>query len=147
MLRDPLTFEVPGSEFETSINSWTLESVSVVALDRRLQLLDNDVKVDPTIQKLFLAMTDFFRYSTQLEFFPSLWRYIPTPAFYRTMNALDIITNTAFAYVNEAVNRIEQHEQPQDNGEKSVLEKLILIDKKVAVVMAMDMLLAGVDTV
>lgn len=142
-----MTFEVPGSEFQTTINCWTLESVSVVALDRRLQLLENDTKVNPITQNLFQAMTDFFRYSFQLEFFPSIWRYIPTPAYYRTMNALDVITNTAFLFVNEAVNRIEQHQQPQDNGEKSILEKLILIDKKVAVVMAMDMLLAGVDTV
>lgn len=39
-------------------------------------------------------------------------------------------------------------ERPQDETrELSVLEKLLKIDRRVAIVMALDMLLAGVDTV
>lgn len=38
--------------------------------------------------------------------------------------------------------------KPQDSSdEESVLEKLLKIDKRVAIIMALDMLMAGVDTV
>lgn len=38
--------------------------------------------------------------------------------------------------------------KPQDaDKENSVLEKLLKIDKRVAIIMALDMLMAGVDTV
>lgn len=48
--------------------------------------------------------------------------------------------------IEEAKKRIESKENTS-NGEPSVLEKLLKIDSKVATVMALDMLLAGVDTV
>lgn len=38
--------------------------------------------------------------------------------------------------------------RPQDDArEQSVLEKLLKIDRRVAIIMALDMLMAGVDTV
>lgn len=37
--------------------------------------------------------------------------------------------------------------QKDENSEESVLQKLLKIDKKLAIVMALDMLMAGVDTV
>lgn len=147
-LRDPLTFEVPGNEFYETINCWTLESVSLVALNRRLNLLEDGIRDNALAQNLFQALKEFFQYSVQLEFFPSVWRYIPTLAYKRTMKALDIITDTAYFYVSEAVRRIERDQNHSTIvGGKSVLEKLIQVDKKVAIVMAMDLLLAGVDTV
>lgn len=67
------------------------------------------------------------------------------------MNSLDKLLEITTSYINEAIQRLEQEKQ---NGlreraecEKSVLEKLLKIDKKIATVMAMDMLMAGVDTV
>jgi hypothetical protein len=49
-------------------------------------------------------------------------------------------------YVEEALDRIEKNPSldPNDQG---VLEKLLKIDRQTAVIMAHDMLLAGVDTV
>ena len=49
-------------------------------------------------------------------------------------------------YVNEAVERFEKN-PVQDENDQSILEKLLLINKKIAVVMAADALMAGVDTV
>lgn len=49
-------------------------------------------------------------------------------------------------YIDEAIDKLGK--TPSDpNREPSVLEKLLKIDKQVAMVMALDMFLAGVDTV
>ncbi|XP_023294404.2 cytochrome P450 CYP12A2-like [Lucilia cuprina] len=147
-IRDPQTFEVPDN-FEEEMNRWTLESVSVVALDKQLGLITKN-RDNPAAKELFQALNDFFTYSVEVEFKPSLWRYIKTPTFKKLMAALDKIVDITSSYVNEAIERIEEErkngvpEKPEN--EKSVLEKLIKIDKKIATVMAMDMLMAGVDT-
>lgn len=48
--------------------------------------------------------------------------------------------------MNLGVEELERKKQNADR-EASVLEKLLKIDKEAAIVMAMDMLLAGIDTV
>lgn len=49
------------------------------------------------------------------------------------------------------MDRIEEQKKlglaEKPDSEKSVLEKLVTVDKKIAQVMAIDMLMAGVDTV
>lgn len=67
------------------------------------------------------------------------------------METLDDVTGIANKYVEEAMQRIEQDHRngvaEKSESEKSVLEKLLKIDKKIATVMAIDMILTGVDTV
>jgi hypothetical protein len=46
-------------------------------------------------------------------------------------------------FIEEAMKKMEK----KNESDVSVLEKLLQIDRKVAVVMALDMILAGVDTV
>ena len=50
-------------------------------------------------------------------------------------------------FINEAKSRLKErgHDIPEED--KSVIEKLLAIDEKVAVAMANEMLLAGIDTV
>lgn len=58
-----------------------------------------------------------------------------------------IVFSISLKRVDEAMERLKKSENQKSDREASVLEKLLKIDRKVAVVMAMDMLLAGVDTV
>ncbi|XP_061391254.1 cytochrome P450 CYP12A2-like [Musca vetustissima] len=147
-IRDPKTLEVP-STFEEEINRWTLESVSVVALDKQLGLISKN-RDNPTAKRMFQALTDFFTYSLEIEFKPSIWKYYKTPTFKKLMKSLDEITDITKGFVEEAIDRLEEERKngvpEKPDNEKSVLEKLIKIDKKIAMVMAMDMLMAGVDT-
>lgn len=53
---------------------------------------------------------------------------------------------TTLYYIDEAIEKFEENPSSEHNREPSVLEKLLKIDKHVAVVMALDMFLAGVDT-
>ncbi|XP_033255216.1 probable cytochrome P450 12a4, mitochondrial [Drosophila miranda] len=128
--------------------SWTLESASVVALDRQLGLLkESNKRIEAT--KLFHLLEDFFKVSADLELKPSAWRMFKTPKLMKMMNILDTILYIISAYIDEAVERLEKEAKegvvrPVD--EQSVLEKMLKVDKKVATIMAMDMLMAGVDT-
>ncbi|KAH8243064.1 hypothetical protein KR032_004292 [Drosophila birchii] len=148
-IRDPSTQEVPG-DFIDTINRWTLESVSVVALDKQLGLLSEAGK-DTEALKLFKHLEDFFVLGGDLEMKPSVWRYIKfTPKFKKLLAAMDGIQDITLAYVKEAIKRLEKEAKEgvvRPENEQSVLEKLLKVDKRVATVMAMDMLMAGVDTV
>nr|CAG38967.1 cytochrome P450 [Drosophila melanogaster] len=146
-LRDPDTLEAPD-DFIDTINRWTLESVSVVALDKQLGLLKNSNKESEAL-KLFHYLDEFFIVSIDLEMKPSPWRYIKTPKLKRLMRALDGIQEVTLAYVDEAIERLGKEAKEgvvRPENEQSVLEKLLKVDRKVATVMAMDMLMAGVDT-
>lgn len=64
------------------------------------------------------------------------------------MRVFDQMTETIMHYVDTAVSRLDAIDQTKSNAsDRSVLEKLLLIDRRIAMVMAFDMLLAGVDTV
>lgn len=51
-------------------------------------------------------------------------------------------------YIDRAIEKLEKRSSfNTDDKEPSVLEKLLKIDKHVAMIMALDMMMAGVDTV
>ncbi|XP_034661848.1 probable cytochrome P450 12a4, mitochondrial [Drosophila subobscura] len=146
-LRDIETQEAPDN-FIDVLNRWTLESVSVVALDKQLGLLKESVNNEEAL-KLFSYLDDFFELTADLELKPSAWRYFKTPKLMKLMKALDGVQEVTAAYVDEAIERLEKEAKDgivRPENEQSVLEKLLKVDKKVATVMAMDMLMAGVDT-
>ncbi|XP_061391257.1 cytochrome P450 CYP12A2-like [Musca vetustissima] len=147
-IRDPLTLEVPEN-FLDEISRWTMESVSVVALDKQLGLI-NENRENSDAKRLFRALNDFFTYSLEISFKPSIWKYYQTKTFKKLMTSMDEITNITSHFVEEAIARLEENREngvpEKPDNEKSVLEKLIKIDKKIAMIMAMDMLLAGADT-
>lgn len=144
-IRDSNTLEVPEN-FEEEINRWTLESVSVVALDKQLGLI-NANRNDPKAKKLFEALYVFFEISGDLEMKPTIWRYVATPKFKKLISALDEIQEITSGYVNEALERLQREPSDKPDHEKSVLEKLLKTNEQIAIVMAIDMLIAGVDTV
>ena len=50
-------------------------------------------------------------------------------------------------YINEAIIKIDEKKDINTNENKGVLESLLKVDKQTAIIMAIDMLMAGVDTV
>lgn len=144
-IRDSTTLEVPEN-FEEEVNRWTLESVSVVALDKQLGLI-NANRSNPQAKKLFDALNMFFELSGELELKPTIWRYIATPKFKKLIKVLGEIQDITLGYVSEAIERLEREPSNKPDHEKSVLEKLLKTNQQIATVMAVDMLIAGVDTV
>ncbi|XP_036331420.1 probable cytochrome P450 12c1, mitochondrial [Rhagoletis pomonella] len=85
------------------------------------------------------------KYFYDLGVKPTLYKYIKTPTYRRFEKTMDTIFDLTNRYANEAIARMEQN-PCKEGEERSVLEKLLKIDRKIAIIMAMDMLLAGVDT-
>lgn len=77
--------------FSLDMCHWALESIAYIALDTRINIL-NDKNHSSDGHKLVRAVRDFFDLSFELEVKPSLWRYISTPAFKKQMAALDTMT-------------------------------------------------------
>jgi len=128
------------------VKQLTLESVATVALDKELGLL-RDSNQPPDARKLFknieILMESFFVLGVR----PSIYKYISTPTYRKFSRAMDELFDTCSTYVNEAIERIEKKSaQGNSKDYKSVLEQLLLVDRKLATVMAMDMLIGGVDT-
>lgn len=93
-------------------------------------------------------MNEFFALSHTLEIAPSLWKYYKTKPFVRLMKVFDEMTEIIMKYINNAVQRLEAKDKiGGDRGDRSVLEKLLEINRQIAIVMAFDMLMAGMDTV
>uniref|UniRef100_A0A1I8NRH0 Cytochrome P450 n=1 Tax=Stomoxys calcitrans TaxID=35570 RepID=A0A1I8NRH0_STOCA len=139
-LRDPNTLEVPGN-FLTEIKRLAFDSVASIALDKHFGLVRNDDSV-PEAQELFDNFQVFATSMYDLGIKPSIYKYFKTPTFRRFEKSMDRITDICRKFVDEALERIEK-----SGGEgKSVLEKLVKIDRRIAIIMAVDMLIAGADT-
>lgn len=142
-IRDKNTEEVP-SDFLNEINRLTFESIAVVALNRELGLIRN-ADMSPEAVKLFSNLQIFMQSFYELNIMPSLYKYVTTPTYRRFSRAMDEIFEVCSFYINEALDKIEQ--RPSDfSGSCSILEQLAQKDRKFAIVMAMDLLMGGVDT-
>ncbi|EDW61474.1 cytochrome P450 12b1, mitochondrial [Drosophila virilis] len=140
-LRDPSTHTL-NADFHEQIKMWAFESISYVALNTRMGLLTD--RPDPNAARLAQHMSDFFNYSFKYDVQPSIWPYYKTPGFKKFLETYDHITEITTNYIETAIERFKQEEQ--HTGNKCVLEQLLALNKQVAVVMAMDMLMAGLDT-
>ncbi|XP_055539547.1 probable cytochrome P450 12a4, mitochondrial [Wyeomyia smithii] len=134
--------ELPA-DYDQWLNRWALETIGVLALDTRLGVL-NKTPSDEA-EQIVKSIRRFFELTYQLDFLPSMWRWIKTPKLQELMDTLDSLTEMVKRKVDDAVIRLEKNPS-SDSNNKSVLEKLLSIDRKVAILMAFDMLLAGVDT-
>lgn len=117
--------------------------MGVLALDTRLGVLDKEMSTE--ISNIVKYNREVLELMYQLDILPSIWKFYKTKSFKRLMTLLDEVTRIVMAKVNEAVVRLEKN-PTTNNDNQSVLEKLLKIDRNVAIVMALDMLLAGVDT-
>lgn len=141
-IRDPKTCVVPD-DFLSEINRWTFENVVAVALDKELGLIRKH-RDNPEALRVFEYLHKIFQLIYELDVKPPIWKIIKTKPFKEMMASLDAIQNFFEKCVNEAIATMDMSKKYED---QSVLQKLINIDKRLGVVMTVDMLLAGVDTV
>ncbi|CAH0717365.1 unnamed protein product, partial [Brenthis ino] len=132
-------------KIDVEMNLWALESIGVVALGGRINCFDPNLPEDSPARKLIQIVHNIFKSADELDFKPSLWRYMPTPAFKRSMKYYADQIEVSQFFIRKAMENLK-NKKTSPNEEKSVLEKLLEIDERVAVVMASDMLFAGVDT-
>ncbi|CAH2096223.1 unnamed protein product [Euphydryas editha] len=133
--------------FDLEITKWSLESVAVVGLGTRLGCLDDGLTEDHPARILIKCSQDILELSWKLEFFPSLWKYYPTRNFKKMMNTLDLQWDASVKFIKEAKIKINERGHDILEEDKSVIERLLAIDDNVAIMMANEMLFAGIDTV
>ncbi|XP_053965019.1 probable cytochrome P450 12c1, mitochondrial [Anastrepha ludens] len=141
-IRDPQTLEVPEN-FLDDINHLAFDSVAVVALDHEFGL----IRKNPDSQEAKILcenMSAFLESIFDLGIKPSFYKYIKTPTYRRFEKSMDLMFDVTNRYVNAALDRLEKN-PAKEGEERSVLEKLLKINRQTAIVMAMDMLMAGVD--
>ncbi|XP_046978866.1 cytochrome P450 CYP12A2-like [Vanessa cardui] len=132
-------------KFDEEMNLWALESIALVALGGRLNCLDCTLPENSPERKLIQTIHDIFKTTDEIDFKPSLWRYISTPTFKKAMHLYETQVELSKFFIAKAIKQLESQDKKL-NEEKGILEKLLEIDENTAVIMASDMLFAGVDT-
>ncbi|CAG9791827.1 unnamed protein product [Diatraea saccharalis] len=134
------------SDFAMEMNLWSLESIALVALGRRLRCFDSHLPSNSPEKRLIRLVHEIFTVANNLDFKPSFWRYFPTTTYMRAMKLYEEHERLACYFINKTIEEFQKENKRKLDDNKSVLEKLLEINKDIAVVMASDLLLAGVDT-
>lgn len=129
------------TNFNQEVKKWSVEQIGVLALNKRLGLLDA-TKENKEALEFIKCMDDFFEISYEIEMRPPTWKYYESARFKRLMKVFDNITEFTTKHIEEALANVDPNAEAV-----SILEKLNKVDRKVAIIMANDMLMAGVDTV
>jgi len=82
--------EMP-SDFSHYINTWSLESVTAVGLERRLNLFDPNTN-DENAKKLIKGIRDFFEMSAEYDGKASVWKFYQTKGFKEFLKVYDTLT-------------------------------------------------------
>ncbi|XP_054265135.1 probable cytochrome P450 301a1, mitochondrial [Macrosteles quadrilineatus] len=137
--------EMPA-DFDNEIHKWSLECIGRVALDVRLGCLDPQLSPDSEPQKIINAAKYALRNVAILELKMPFWRYIPTPLWSRYVNNMDYFIEICMKYIDSAVERLKSKEASSD---LSLLERILVSepDPKTAYVLALDLILVGIDTI
>ncbi|KAI5645697.1 cytochrome p450 domain-containing protein [Phthorimaea operculella] len=134
-----------NKNFSSEMNLWALESIGCVALGGRLNCLSQDLPDNSLEKKLIQNVSDVFHIANDLDFKPSLWKLLPTKKYKKAMKLYEQQEELAKYFVLRARKEFDSGKK-RDDEEKGVLEKLLEIDERIAIIMASDMLFAGVDT-
>lgn len=138
--------EVPPT-FGNELCKWALESIMYIALDKRMGCLADDLKPDSETQKMIDSIQVIFDSLYILDFRMSPWKVLSTPTWRTFVKASDFFNDVCLKYIYEAAQRLNTFTEDSAR-EMTVLEKLLTRDSnpKTAMVMALDMMTAGIDT-
>ncbi|CAB3262282.1 unnamed protein product, partial [Arctia plantaginis] len=134
------------NNFDSEMNLWALESIATVALGCRLNCLDSTLPDDSPEKQLIQCVHELFNTAAQLDFKPSIWRYVSTPLFKRAMKLYEQHENLTKHFLKKGMKQLTLNTDQKASHEKGVLEKLLEINEEYAYIMASDMLFAGIDT-
>ncbi|XP_011568545.3 probable cytochrome P450 301a1, mitochondrial [Plutella xylostella] len=134
--------------FDNDIHRWSLECIGRVALDVRLGCLSSDLSSNPEPQRIIDAAKYALRNVAVLELKAPYWRYIPTPLWTKYVNNMNFFVELCSRYINEALERLKTKKVTSEN-DLSLLERVLRSegDPKIATIMALDLILVGIDTI
>lgn len=113
--------------------------------------LEPNLSVDSEPQQIINAAKYALRNVATLELKFPIWRYIPTPLWTKYVNNMNYFVEICMKYIQSATERLKSMtpEERTLHGEPSLLERVITSEKneKIACIMALDLILVGIDTV
>ncbi|XP_061717347.1 probable cytochrome P450 301a1, mitochondrial [Cydia pomonella] len=135
-------------EFDNDIHRWSLECIGRVALDTRLGCLSSELTKESEPQRIIDAAKFALRNVAVLELKAPYWRYIPTPLWTKYVNNMNFFVELCSKYINEALERLKTKKVTSEN-DLSLLERVLASegDPKIATIMALDLILVGIDTI
>ncbi|XP_031641208.1 probable cytochrome P450 301a1, mitochondrial isoform X2 [Contarinia nasturtii] len=142
--------ELPD-DFDNEIHKWSLECIGRVALDTRLGCLEPNLDPKSEPQQIINAAKYALRNVATLELKFPFWRYFPTPLWSKYVNNMNYFVEICMKYIQAATVKMKSRTEAERValGEPSLLEKVILSEKneKIACIMALDLILVGIDTI
>lgn len=125
-----------------------LVGIGRVALDTRLGCLEPNLDPKSEPQQIINAAKYALRNVATLELKFPFWRYFPTPLWTKYVNNMNYFVEICMKYIQSATQRMATGEKGAMT-EPSLLERVIMSEKneKIACVMALDLILVGIDTV
>lgn len=130
-LRSPLTFEVKDN-FETIINYWALETISSIGFNSTLGFLSG--KENLAARKFYRNFKDYSKISYNLDVEFTIINILRYFKFQKAMRLLDHITKFWLSELNKS-------------EVVTIVQKLHKKEQSNVLVVAMDILMAGVDAV
>ncbi|PSN46858.1 putative cytochrome P450 301a1 [Blattella germanica] len=139
--------EMPA-DFDNEIHKWSLECIGRVALDVRLGCLDPNLPTDSEPQKIIDAAKYALRNVAILELKAPFWRYVPTPLWTRYVKNMDYFIQVCTKYIDAAMERLKT-KNSMDERDLSLVERILAVetDPKTAYILALDLILVGIDTI
>lgn len=139
--------EVPG-DFDNEIHKWALECIGRVALDVRLGCLSSNLTSDSEPQKIIDAAKFALRNVAILELKAPYWRYVPTLLWSRYVRNMNYFIEVCMKYIDATMERLKT-KKAVDEYDLSLMERILAkeTDPKIAYILALDLILVGIDTI
>ncbi len=143
--RDPETGQV-GADFLDDLYKWALESVSCLALNTRLGCLEDNLPEQSQQMQIIRAVSDIFSNAMYLDNGAQLWKYFPSPRLTKFKSGYETFRDLCSVYIQKALEDLKSQKDPAEDP--SLLELFFArgCDENTAIVMALDMMFAGIDT-
>ncbi|KAF2885238.1 hypothetical protein ILUMI_20930 [Ignelater luminosus] len=139
--------EMPD-DFDNEIHKWALECIGRVALDVRLGCLHPHLSPNSEPQKIIDAAKYALRNVAILELKFPFWRYFPTTIWTKYVNNMNYFIEICTKYIDEAMGRLKVKESHNEK-DLSLVERILAKEPnpKTASILALDLILVGIDTI
>ncbi|ENN80608.1 hypothetical protein YQE_02973, partial [Dendroctonus ponderosae] len=139
--------EMPD-DFDNEIHKWALECIGRVSLDVRLGCLDSNLSPDSEALKIIEAAKYALRNIAILELRFPFWRYLPTSLWTRYVKNMDYFVEICMKHIDAAMERLKM-KTVKSEKDLSLVERILASepDSKTACILALDLILVGIDTI
>uniref|UniRef100_A0A182LWL8 Cytochrome P450 n=1 Tax=Anopheles culicifacies TaxID=139723 RepID=A0A182LWL8_9DIPT len=137
--------ELPG-DFLHELYKWALESIGRVALDTRLGCVSRDGNDES--KRIINSINTFFWTVAEVELRMPIWRIYETTAYKNYIGALDTFRELCMRHINIAMEKMNSSTEQKSEECISLVERILqkTNNPKIAAVLALDLIMVGVDT-